>query len=60
MHMFADEPMIQAAALKLLDTLSAPYTFAATALAKKRQEKLSTNHALAAAAGRVRGHGSPV
>ncbi len=50
MHMFADEPMIQAAALKLLDTLSAPYTFAATALAKKRQEKLSTNHTLAAAA----------
>ena len=54
MHAFADEPMIQSAVLKLIDSLSAPYSLGAAVLAKQRQEKLSTARTLTdAAAGRV-------
>ncbi len=54
MHAFTDEPMIQAAVLKLIDTLSTPFSLAAGVLAKQRQEKLSTARTLsAAAAGRM-------
>jgi hypothetical protein len=54
MHTFTAEPMIQSAVLALLDTLSAPYSMAAAALAKQRQEKQSAAQGrAAAAAGRV-------
>jgi hypothetical protein len=50
MHMFAGEPMMQAAVLKLLDTLSSPYSMAAAALARQRQDRMSARRTLAAAA----------
>lgn len=54
MHTFSAEPMIQSAVLALLDTLSAPYSMAAAALARQRQEKQSAAQGrAAAAAGRV-------
>jgi len=54
MHAFSEEPMIQSAVLKLLDSFSTPFSMGAAVLAKQRQQKLDTTRALtAAASGRV-------
>ena len=50
LHMFSDEPMIQAAALKLLDTLSSPFSLAASVLAKQHLAKTTAERTLAARA----------
>lgn len=50
LHMFSGEPKIQAAALKVLDTLSSPFSLAASALAKQHLAKITAERALAARA----------
>jgi hypothetical protein len=51
LHMFSDEPMIQAAVLKLLDTLSSPYSLAASVLAQRHLAKTTAERTVAARAG---------